>query len=465
MTSNNILYLDPQNKLRGTIENAFPGRYLENAAEALKIVKENYVDTIFICCPELEPDKLIPALLRKNPMLNIILFINKQDSVSDITWASVDSVITLPIVKVEIERLRHLFKIKSLLRDCDLGGRSDAIKEIGELILRLAPTDVTILIVGESGVGKELVARALHKKSRRSSKILVPVNCGAIPETLIESELFGYERGAFTGAFKRKIGYFERASGGTIFLDEIGELNPSLQVKLLRILESGELYRVGSSEAIKVDVRVIAASNRDLKKAVREGKFRKDLYFRLAGAAIYIPSLRQRKMDIPALIYKFTKEIVEREKTHFGGFGEDAIDTMLNYFWPGNIRELKNLVEKSLLIARQRVIHAEDLNPYFQEHSSFGRTLPVVYDGSAPLRFIVRKLEEISSELSQLREAINALNAGNTQKLKENEEKTIKKALESTAGNKRKAAFILGISPKTLYRKMRKYNIPMDYAH
>ncbi len=464
MNSGDLLYIDPYARLTRPLEERFPGRRVKGSAEALKLLKENGFSAVFICNPKLEPERLIPALLRKNPTLTIVLFTEKDEPVGDFVQILVDRVVNLPVSKEDIERLESLFRIKSLLRSCNLVGRSDAIKAVGELIFRLASTDVSVLLVGESGVGKELVARALHKYSKRSSARFVPVNSGAIPATLIESELFGYERGAFTGAFRRKIGYFERASGGTIFLDEIGELSLTLQVKLLRVLESGELYRVGGSEPVKIDTRVIAATNKDLKGAVNEGKFREDLYFRLAGATIYIPPLRERREDIPALIYKFTEEISEREGREFGGLGEDAVRAMMDYFWPGNVRELKNLLEKGLLIAGERVIHADDLRPYFEEHAAFGRALPAVYDSSSPVRFIVEKLEAISHQLAELQKSISNMERGGELELRQREAEAIRNALRKTGGNKRQAALILGISPKTLYRKMRRYEIPLHYG-
>ncbi len=229
-------------------------------------------------------------------------------------------------------------------------GKSPEIQEIVDVVQQVAPTDITVLISGESGTGKEIIAKAIHGASKRSQHALVSVNCGAIPEGLIESELFGHEKGAFTSVADMRHGYFEIADGGTILLDEIGDMPLSTQVKLLRVLESGEYIRVGSSSARKTDVRVIAATNKLLDYEVQQKHFRPDLYFRLRSVNIHLPPLRNRKEDIPALVEQFVKEISDKNKIQFGGFTDDATELLMNYSWPGNIRELRNAIESMLIL-------------------------------------------------------------------------------------------------------------------
>src|SRR5512141_2827919 len=223
-------------------------------------------------------------------------------------------------------------------------GESLEMQELVQVLQHVAPTDITVLITGESGAGKEVIAQAIHGASNRAKKTMVTVNCGAIPEGIIESELFGHERGSFTGASSERKGYFELADGGTIFLDEIGELPVATQVKFLRILENGEFLRVGSSMARKVDVRVIAATNKDLENEARSGNFRQDLFYRLRSVNVRIPPLRERKDDIPLLFEKFIEEFSAKNGIKFGGITPAASDFLQQYYWHGNVRELRNVV-------------------------------------------------------------------------------------------------------------------------
>ncbi len=256
-------------------------------------------------------------------------------------------------------------KLKSDLRDnCTSAiiGTSVGIQKVRDLIEKVADTDSTVLILGESGTGKELVARALHYGSSRSAKPFVPINCGAIPEDLLESELFGYEKGAFTGAIATKIGRFEAADCGTIFLDEIGDMSPGLQVKILRVLQEKEFERVGGRNTIKVDVRVVAATNQDLEQAVEEKRFRKDLFYRLNVIPVNLPSLRERREDIQILLHHFIGKISGRRKKSIKGVTQEAVKIFEAYDWPGNIRELENLVERLMVLKEDgSLIDHEDL--------------------------------------------------------------------------------------------------------
>lgn len=253
-------------------------------------------------------------------------------------------------------------------------GVSTAMKEVIATVMQVAPTDVTVLISGESGVGKEVIARSIHGASKRAGNQIVAVNCGAIPEGILESELFGHQRGAFTGAIESRKGYFEIADGGTLFLDEIGDTPLSTQVKLLRIIETGEFMRVGSSSTQKADVRVIAASNKSLESEVARGYFRQDLYFRLRSVNIFIPPLRERREDIPIFVEKFVEEFTTSHKIKFGGFSPEALDTLIGLEWPGNVRELRNLIESIIVLEGGNQVSASALDKHLPRPGAFYST-------------------------------------------------------------------------------------------
>lgn len=240
-------------------------------------------------------------------------------------------------------------------------GQSPAIESVFRLVNKVANTDSTVMIYGESGTGKELIARAIHKASNRKNKPLIPVNCGAIPEELLESELFGHEKGAFTSAIRTRLGRFELANGGTIFLDEIADMSPKLQVKILRVLQEHEFERIGGAKTIEVDIRVITATNKDLRKAVEEGRFREDLYYRLNVIPITVPALRERQTDIPLLIQHFLKRFRENKGSEVKDITSDALSKMLSYNWPGNIRELENIIERMVILADEELLTVLDL--------------------------------------------------------------------------------------------------------
>lgn len=356
-------------------------------------------------------------------------------------------------------------------------GRSAEILEIVDTIRQVAPSDITVLVTGESGTGKEVVARAIHTASKRAAKPLVTVNCGAIPEGLIESELFGHEKGAFTSAVEQRKGFFEAADGGTVFLDEIGELPLGTQVKLLRVLENGEYMRVGSSEPRRANVRVIAATNRSLELEVQQKRFRSDLYFRLRSVNIHLPPLRERREDLPVLVERFVQEIGTRSGVRFEGFTNDATDLLMNYDWPGNIRELRNALESMLVLESGRRLSAETVDKYLKGRASVNveRNLPVVTGKSveqAERELIYRALLDIRSNLLELRDLIsggdqgaarrpaaNRDNGASALSLDEMERKMIQSALERHEGNRRLAARDLNISERTLYRKIKEYGL------
>jgi len=308
------------------------------------------------------------------------------------------------------------------------------MKEIFEVIKKVAPYKSTILIMGESGTGKELVARALHYNSDRSKRPFVAVNCGAIPENLLESELFGHVKGAFTDAIRTKRGLFEEADGGTLFLDEIGELPPQLQVKLLRVLQEGEIRRVGESRPIKVDVRIISATIKDLAREVNEGRFRDDLFYRLNVLPIHIPPLRERREDIPLLIDHFIKKFTQSTNKKVVGIDSKALEVLMNYKWSGNVRELENTIERAVVLADGENIMLENLPPEIREFKEEEVSLPPVAEEEYSIKKASRILET----------------------------NLIKKALKKTKGNHTHAARLLEISHRALLYKIKEYGIEED---
>jgi Nif-specific regulatory protein len=302
-----------------------------------------------------------------------------------------------------------------------LVGEGVRMKEVYQFLKRAAPTDSTVLIEGESGTGKELAARALHRNSPRASKLFVAINCAAIPETLLESDLFGHERGAFTGAGSLKKGRLEVADGGVVFLDEIGELAPALQVKLLRVLQEREFERVGGIQPIKVDIRLIAATNCNLEQAVRNGEFRQDLYYRLAVLKITMPALRERREDIPMLARHFVQKHAKRCKVKPRPISREALSRMVNYDWPGNVRELENAIEHALVLGSSDMILPEDLPESLLERTPLPEMTEAKYHAA---------VKELKKQL-------------------------ILDAVEQTQGSYADAARILGLHPNYLHRLIR----------
>jgi DNA-binding NtrC family response regulator len=380
-------------------------------------------------------------------------------------------------------------KWREIQKESGIIGDSDAIRQLIETIDQVADTDISVLITGESGTGKELVAKAIHQNSRRRDKPFITVNCGAIPEGIIESELFGHEKGSFTGATNVRKGYFELADKGSIFLDEIGDLPIPTQVKLLRVLENLEFMRVGGTETIRVDVRFITATNKNLQKEVKKEHFREDLYFRLNAMHIHVPALRQRKEDIPLLVKKFAADFCRENHIDFKGFKEDALSLFRDYSWPGNIRELKNLVEKIIVLERGNEISESTLSRYLHSASEDNKNLPVLVDKpkeEIEREFLLRVLLEIKGEIAQLRDLLlsrerppyrfNALpeitstdyiedienssrEDSQEKSVSEMEKQLIQDTLAKTRGNKRQAAKLLGLSERTLYRKINRYGL------
>lgn len=372
-------------------------------------------------------------------------------------------------------------------REIGIYGSSPEIEEVIRVISVVAPTDLSVMIAGESGTGKELVARAIHNLSGRKNKPMVSVNTGAIPEGILESELFGHEKGSFTGAVSQKKGYFEAANQGTIFLDEIGEMAVNTQVKLLRVLEESEFMRVGGTETIKVDVRLITATNKNLEAAVKNGEFRQDLFFRLKAITIEIPPLRRRRNDISIIIAKFVSDFSDQEGFTFKGFSPNALRIMKEYDWPGNVRELKNFVETALILNKGEVVNSSYVAANLNIRSS-SKNLPVPLNrphDQAERELIYRTLWALKLDVDEIKQMLTELQSRSYQSnidpesplahsdlLHENEDfelkpttlvamerDMIKQTLHKFAGSRRKTARALQISERTLYRKINEYGL------
>lgn len=410
--------------------------------------------------------------------------------------------------------IRRVADRRALARETGLYGDSEAIREVLVKVEQMAPVSSTVLIEGESGTGKELVARAMHRLSPRRARPFIAVNAGALSESLLESELFGHEKGAFTGAAERRLGRFELADTGTLFLDEIGDIPQSTQVRLLRVLEERDVTRVGGVQPIHVDVRVIAATNRPLRQAVEAGMFRSDLYYRLNVLTIYLPPLRERREDIPFLVRRFVQEFSAQHDRTFHGISAEALQLLVEYPWPGNVRELRNLVESMVVLAPGHEIGPADIPQAIRDGAASGveRFLPVPMGPllrgrhgveGREMEFIVRSLVELKLQMEELRRRTEALATapspaagwvGDAQAVDHGaadvaryhvigieprdtppppnvvtvapgmtmvdiERAAITAALKETRGNRRRAAEMLGIGERTLYRKLREYQL------
>ena len=391
-----------------------------------------------------------------------------------------------------------MIDINRLQKTSGIIGNTEAIQEVLEMIVQVGPVDITVLITGESGTGKEKVAKAIHKSSKRTHEPLIIVNCGAIPEGIIESELFGHKKGAFTGAGDDRKGYFEAANKGTVFLDEIGETPLETQVKLLRVLENGEFIHVGDSKTLYTDVRIIAATNKNLESLVKKGDFRQDLYYRLKTVSIHVPALRQRVEDLSLFVERFALEFTRTNDIVYRGFMPEAIRLMKQYNWPGNVRELKNFVESILVLEKGERVTSEmverKLRPSL-DTALQNPHLPVLVDQS-PERveneLILRQLFLLRQDVELIRKIINEQARGNDtlhyinesvqdvpvtmeidsqadtlirpdaigdMTLEDLEKEAIKRTLKFFNKNRRAAARSLGMSERTLYRKINDYGL------
>ncbi len=375
--------------------------------------------------------------------------------------------------------------IQTLQEKTGFWGVTPEVEELLRTVEMVAPTDLSVLINGESGTGKEVIANAVHQLSPRKNHPLISVNCGAIPEGILESELFGHEKGSFTGAIAQKKGYFEAANLGTIFLDEIGEMPLNTQVKLLRVLETSEFMRVGGTSTHKVNVRIIAATNKDLERAVEKNEFRRDLYYRLKAITIQIPPLRRRRDDIQILIEKFSEMYTKKNNIDFKGFAPDALLLLKEYHWPGNVRELKNFVETAIILNRGEIVRSQYVRSALKidQYHTTSSNLPVHLNKTpdqAERELIYRTLMSLKLDINEIKDMLSHLfqygvpaqanpldNNTNIDNLKEikpttingMEREMIKNTLKKYGGSRKKTARALQISERTLYRKIKEYGL------
>ena len=416
-----------------------------SGAEALAHVKDRQVDLVLSDCrmPGMSGPELLLGIKAVNPEVPLILM-TAYGTVETAVQAMKDGAadyLTKPLdleeLLLRLARVAEQSRLRSEVRDLQarlverhrlegIIGESGRMQEVLALAKRVAPSNATVLIRGESGTGKELIARAIHFNSPRAGGPLVNLNCAALPEQLLESELFGHEKGAFTGAVAQRKGRFEQADGGSIFLDEIGDLSPTLQVKLLRVLQERQFERVGGNRTLTVDVRVLAATHRDLERAMREGTFRDDLYYRLNVVTIQIPPLRERREDISLLLDHFLRKFAAKNRRDVTGLTAAARDALLKYDYPGNVRELENIVERAILLCRGRVIDLEDLPATVR---------PGQRSADEPLP------KDLPGVLADI------------------ERQAIESALDRSGGVQTQAAAALGISERVLRYKMKKYGL------
>ena len=412
----------------------------EDGQAALDLLRRGGVDLLLadLRMPGLDGLELLRAAKLLSPQVEVIVLSGHgtvEEAVQAMKEGAYD-LLTKPIeraqltrtVRQALERRALVLENRSLQRRLDelvgageIIGESPAIRQLLALVKQVAPASATVLIEGESGTGKELVARALHEGSPRRERPFIRVNCAALPETLLESELFGYERGAFTGAVARKEGRFELADGGTLLLDEVGDLSAATQAKLLRALQDGEFERLGGTKSLKADVRIVAATNQDLASLVKQQRFREDLYYRLNVITIRVPPLRERVEDIPVLAQHFLRLYAAKNHRTLDGFTEAALAQLLAYPWPGNVRELEHAVERAVILARGTLIDVADLPPAISQTEAVTRVVSIP---------IGMPLDEV-------------------------EQRLIEETLKLTKGNKELAAKLLGIASRTIYRKLR----------
>lgn len=454
MNDARILVMDDEARERRRIEEYLAGKGYDVAAvatvkEALDAIRRDRFDLFLTDCniPGVDALQTSQEVRKINPDMAIVImtaFGTIETAVKAIKAGAYDYVakpIDLEQLVVLIERVwerRNLIRENTELKERlierykfdEIVSTSHAMEEVLNMAGRVASSSATVLLRGESGTGKELVAKAIHYNSPRANFPLVKVNCAALPEPLLESELFGHEKGSFTGATARRIGRFEAANQGTLFLDEVGELTPSMQVKLLRVLQEHEFERVGGNETIKTDVRIIAATNRDVEKAIKEDRFREDLYYRLNVVSIVIPPLRDRKEDIPGLLDYFIEKYSRENKKQISGITADARDALMRYSYPGNVRELENIVERAVVLSKRGVIGTGDLPLHVQTGAQESR------------------ITAAGKPSGSLNETLDTVERG-----------LIIEALKQSGGVQTRAAEKLGISERVLRYKLMKYKI------
>jgi DNA-binding NtrC family response regulator len=443
-----LLIVDDEKTTRDGLRSALEDRYevyvAEDAKAAMELLEREHFDVMLtdFRLPNEDGMKLIARAksLAKPPICILMTAYGSEELAVDAMKRGADDYIAKGRLQIDELEMRIARALKqqnlevenvSLRKQLDskfglenIIGESPVMKEIFEIVQQVSPTRATVLLGGESGTGKELVAKAIHQLSPRAKQPFVTVHCAALAPTLLESELFGHEKGAFTGAHERRIGRFEQAQGGTLFLDEIGEIDATIQVKLLRFLGERTFERVGSNKTLSADVRLVAATNKNLEELVKAGKFREDLFFRLRVVEIYLPPLRERAGDIPLLAQKFLREFADENKKPVNDFTADALQLLMNCNWPGNVRELRTAMEHAVVLCRGDKISARDLPPS-------------VRGAAGPAPFLVR----------------------NDLTVKEAEKQLIIRALKETNGNRTLAAKKTGMSRRTFHRKLHTHHL------
>lgn len=471
----NILIVDDEPLIRRSLSEflTIEGYTLSSASngiQALELLKTYSADIVIsdIKMPEMDGIELLKNIKQEYPDMQVILvtgYGSVQDAVDAMKEGAYDYIMK-PIIDNEIRIIiERLIKQKQVIREnialkkelsealkerfLNITGKDPKMQKVYSLIDAVAKTRATVLIYGESGTGKRMVAHAIHNfDENERKKPFIEVSCGALTETLLESELFGYVKGAFTGALKDRIGRFELANGGTIFLDEIDAFSPALQVKLLRVLQEGEFERVGDTKTVKVDIRVIASTNQNLQDLIAQAKFRKDLYYRLNIINIELPALRERKSDIPLL----TKDLIEKHAKRMGkkvqDLSKEVLEKFMDYSWPGNVRELENIIERAIILSKGHLITLDDLPEFLSNFQT---------DGTAD-----KNGSHINNSISNFSGESHNNNYKLKDSLKSPEKEIIVKTLESVKWNRNAAALALGINRTTLYKKMVRFNLFKD---
>ncbi|TNF31515.1 MAG: sigma-54-dependent Fis family transcriptional regulator [Deltaproteobacteria bacterium] len=439
-----LLIVDDDRANLESLERIFQRERIEvvtatDGKEALEVLRRRRISVCLtdLMMPGLSGIELLRAAKTVSPETEVILmtaFGTVETAVEAMKEGAWDFV-TKPFKRIQIvkavrraldqqalvmENLALKAELQDSRRDRSIIGNSLAMRQTMDMVRQVAPSNATVLLLGESGTGKELFARAIHNASSRANRSFIALNCAALPETLLEAELFGHEKGAFTGASARRQGRFELADHGTLFLDELGEMSPQVQVKLLRVLQEGEFERVGGTQTLRVDTRIVAATNMDLKAQVEAGRFREDLFYRLNVINISLPPLRERKDDIPLLAHYFLTLYAGKNHKELVGISREAVEALLAWSWPGNVRELENAIERAVVLCRGDTITADDLPPHIREGDPERRHLTVP---------IGTPLEDI-------------------------ERMVIRETLAATRGDKKLAAQLLGIATRTIYRKI-----------
>ncbi len=450
VSNTRILVVDDEAHVRQSIDKAltkegYAVQQAANGAEALEFLRAEPVH-LAICdlrMPHMDGLEFLQAARAMRPETEVLMITGYgtvENAVRAIKLGAYDfiekpfkRVHLIKTVEKALEKQSLLYENRRLKEELDgsqqsprnLVGVSRPMREVIELVNQVADSSATVLITGESGSGKEVIANAVHYRSARSRGALVKVSCAALPETLLEAELFGYEKGAFTGAMGRKSGRFELADRGTLFMDEVGEIPPAMQVKLLRVLQEGEFERLGGTKTLRVDVRLVAATNRNLAELVKEGRFREDLYYRLNVINVQIPPLRERVDDVPLLVEHFVQRFARRNDRSIAGVSREAMERLMCYDWPGNVRELENAIERAIVLTRGKLIDADALPPQ------------------------VRRISDVAT--SQITIPIGT-------KMRDVEQQMITETLKHTNGNRELAAKLLGIASRTIYRKLGRRN-------